>query len=429
MRTYKEALDWIHSRLQFGIKPGLERMEWMLNELGNPHKKIACVHIAGTNGKGSTVTYMRTILQEAGYTIGTFTSPYIETFNERISVNGTPISDEDITYLVQMVKPAVDKLEQTNLGAATEFEIITVMAFYYFGFVQACDVVLLETGLGGRYDSTNVVHPLLSVITTIGHDHMHILGETLAAIAGEKAGIIKHSVPVITGVSQPEAVEVILAEASSQKAPVYQLHTDFTSRYIASSEEGEVFSFTSEKDSWERLIISMKGEHQVHNASLALRGVLYLRDHHRFNITNQHIEKGLRQAFWLGRFEIVASKPDVILDGAHNPEGVNGLVKTLETHYGDRRITVLFTALGDKQVEGMIAALEGIANQMIFTTFDFPRAASPELLAVYSKQPIIYHNWKEAIEEAYGRLTQEDVFVITGSLYFIAEVRKYWRSR
>ncbi len=191
VHTYEEAIGWIHSRLKFGIKPGLERMRWMLGELDNPERHIKCIHLAGTNGKGSTLTYMRYMLEAETYKVGTFTSPYIETFNERISVNGKPISDQEITDLVNIVKPVVEKLDETEFGEATEFEIITVMAMYYFGKVNICDLVLFETGLGGRFDSTNVVYPVLTIITNIGHDHMHILGNTLAEIAYEKSGNYK----------------------------------------------------------------------------------------------------------------------------------------------------------------------------------------------------------------------------------------------
>ncbi|PIE95278.1 bifunctional folylpolyglutamate synthase/dihydrofolate synthase [Bacillus fungorum] len=431
IHTYEEAIGWIHSRLKFGIKPGLERMRWMLEELGNPERHIKCVHLAGTNGKGSTLTYMRYMLENVKYKVGTFTSPYIETFNERISVNGTPIADEEITALVKMVKPVVEKLDETDLGEATEFEIITVIAIYYFGKVNFCDVVLFETGLGGRFDSTNVIHPVLTIITNIGHDHMHILGNTLGEIAYEKAGIIKSGVPVITGVQDEEALQVIQKVAKENRANLYEMGNHFTALHKQSSEDGEQFDFTCPFASFEDVRISMKGAHQVGNAALALMAVMYVKTYLSFLIEEEEIRTGLQEAYWVGRFEKLQSNPDIIIDGAHNPEGIESLVKTVESHYKDKNVIVLFTALGDKRLHNMVGQLETIADEIIFTTFAFDRAISAEKLASYAKKDskLIFGNWKEAIDTKVEMIGENDVFIITGSLYFISEVRKYIREK
>lgn len=427
MHTYEEAINWIHSRLKFGIKPGLERMKWMLDELGNPEQNMKCVHLAGTNGKGSTLTYMRSVLQTANYKVGTFTSPYIETFNERISVNGKSIADEEITMLVNVVKPVVEKLDETDLGAATEFEIITVMAFYYFGTINNCDIVLLETGLGGRFDSTNVISPIVTIITNIGHDHMHILGNTLAEIAYEKAGIIKDNIPVITGAHQQETIEVIRNVAKEKGASVYEFGKEFTVIPHKSDETGEAFIFSSDVHSYDDVHISMKGNHQVRNAGVALMALLYLQKAHAFRIEDEHIKAGLRDAYWIGRFEQLQKEPAIIIDGAHNPEGVASLVETVQAHYKQNKVTVLFTALGDKQLDEMVGQLETIADEMIFTTFTFERAIRAEDLAAYSQMESkqVFEDWQEAIHSTVERLQKDDVFIITGSLYFISEVRKY----
>ncbi|MED0937578.1 bifunctional tetrahydrofolate synthase/dihydrofolate synthase [Bacillus mobilis] len=431
IHTYEEAIGWIHSRLKFGIKPGLERMRWMLEELGNPERHIKCVHLAGTNGKGSTLTYMRYMLEDAKYKVGTFTSPYIETFNERISVNGTPIADEEITELVKMVKPVVEKLDETDLGEATEFEIITVMAICYFGKVNFCDVVLFETGLGGRFDSTNVIHPVLTIITNIGHDHMHILGNTLGEIAYEKAGIIKSGVPVITGVQDEEALQVIQKIAKENHANLYEMGNHFTALHKQSSEDGERFDFTCPFATFEDVRISMKGSHQVGNAALALMAVMYVKTYLSFLIEEEEIRTGLQEAYWIGRFEKLQSNPDIIIDGAHNPEGIESLVKTVESHYKDKNVIVLFTALGDKQLHNMVGQLETIADEIIFTTFAFDRAISADTLASYAKKEskLVFENWKEAIDTKVEMIGENDVFIITGSLYFISEVRKYIREK
>ncbi|MED0947788.1 bifunctional tetrahydrofolate synthase/dihydrofolate synthase [Bacillus mobilis] len=431
IHTYEEAVGWIHSRLKFGIKPGLERMRWMLEELGNPERHIKCVHLAGTNGKGSTLTYMRYILEDAKYKVGTFTSPYIETFNERISVNGTPIANEEITELVKMVKPVVEKLDETDLGEATEFEIITVMAICYFGKVNFCDVVLFETGLGGRFDSTNVIHPVLTIITNIGHDHMHILGNTLGEIAYEKAGIIKSGVPVITGVQDEEALQVIQKVAKENHANLYEMGNHFTALHKQSSKDGEQFDFTCPFATFADVRISMKGSHQVGNAALALMAVMYVKTYLSFLIEEEEIRTGLQEAYWIGRFEKLQSNPDIIIDGAHNPEGIESLVKTVESHYKDKNVIVLFTALGDKQLHNMVGQLETIADEIIFTTFAFDRAISADTLASYAKKEskLVFENWKEAIDTKVEMIGENDVFIITGSLYFISEVRKYIREK
>lgn len=226
-QSYTKALEWVHGTLRMGIKPGLMRMEWMLARLGNPEKRNKWVHIAGTNGKGSTLTFLRNILEQSGYKVGTFTSPYIEAFNERISVNGVPIKDEEIIVLCDRIKPLADELALTEMGHPSEFEIITVMMFLYFAEYDSIDIGLVEVGLGGRLDSTNVITPLVSVITTIGMDHMEFLGNSIQSIAMEKAGIFKKHVPIVSGVIQPEIRVLYEGKANEFESDIYQLDTHF----------------------------------------------------------------------------------------------------------------------------------------------------------------------------------------------------------
>ena len=242
MNTYSESISWIHSQLKHGINLGLARMEWLLEKMGNPEKELKAIHVAGTNGKGSTVTFLRSILNEAGYEVGTFTSPYIETFNERISINGNPIADNDLIELVRVVKPLAEELEKGELGPPTEFEIITAMAMYYFANIRTVDFTILEVGLGGRFDSTNTIQPLMTIITNIGMDHIHILGDTIGKIAYEKAGIIKRKVPLFTGAKQDEALSVILEEAEKKQAETFQLGMDFSVENYKSAPGGEMFT-------------------------------------------------------------------------------------------------------------------------------------------------------------------------------------------
>ncbi|RFB17697.1 bifunctional folylpolyglutamate synthase/dihydrofolate synthase [Bacillus sp. HNG] len=429
IQTYDEALCWIHGRLRLGMKPGLSRMEWMMERLGHPQKKIKAIHVAGTNGKGSTVSYIRNMLQEAGYKIGTFTSPYIETFNERISVNGQPISDDEIVSLLQVIKPLADELEETELGGPTEFEVITAMAFYYFGEASDIDFVIMEVGLGGRLDSTNVIHPLISIITSIGFDHMNILGDTIEEIAGEKAGIIKRNVPVITAVEQPEAIEVISMKAKEKNSPFYQLGHDF---FILGhqSNDGESFTVKTQNKTFHNLQITMKGAHQVRNASLAVLAVQILQDCGAVQIEESQLAAGLEKTKWIGRFEEISKNPLVILDGAHNPEGVNSLVDTIESHLKGKDIHIIFSALSDKKLDTMIRQLEKIAKSLTFTSFDYPRAATTgELYENSSAGESIntVDNWQEAVEAGVERVSSVEnaALIITGSLYFISEVRGF----
>ncbi|WP_243291159.1 folylpolyglutamate synthase/dihydrofolate synthase family protein [Bacillus sp. FJAT-47783] len=420
--SYEEARDWLHSRLTFGVKPGLDRMRLMMEKLGHPERNVRYVHVAGTNGKGSTIAFLKEILNEAGYEIGTFTSPYIETFNERISMNGKPITDEEFLKLANKIKPVVEEVEETNLGAPTEFEVITAMAFFYFGRMNMPDLVLLETGLGGTYDSTNIISPLVSIITSIGHDHMGILGASLREIAKQKAGIIKNGVPVITAVKQPEALQVIECVANQKKAKHYLIGREFQIQIEPN------FSIKTPFNDYENVTVSMKGSHQRSNASLAVMAANFLQVYYSFIISDEHIQNGLEKTFWKGRFEEVCHTPRIIIDGAHNVEGVKALKETVLSHFENKKITVLFSALKDKEVSDMMVILSSFANEIVLTSFSFPRAKRAKELydELDVKQKRFVENWREALEDITDAMTDEDVLIITGSLYFISDVRKYF---
>ncbi|HHY72826.1 MAG TPA: bifunctional folylpolyglutamate synthase/dihydrofolate synthase [Bacillus bacterium] len=429
MKTeFNEALHWLNNRLTFGIKPGLERMRFMLEQLGNPERRLKTVHVAGTNGKGSTVSFMRHILQEAGYVVGTFTSPYIESFNERISVNGEPISDEDFVEIVKKIKPIVEKCEASDYGAPTEFEVLTIIALVYFANYAYPDITLMETGLGGRLDSTNVIYPLVSVITNIGQDHMNILGHTIAEIAKEKAGIIKSGVPVVTAVEDEEALKVISETAKAKNAKQYRLGGEFKIEEATLSNGRETFTFKSFFNKLENLEISMKGAHQIKNAATALMTIDYLRQYYSFVIDEEQIRNGLRKTTWNGRFEKISDEPLIFIDGAHNPEGIDSLCDTINRYYLDKKVHIIFSALKDKLLNEMIGKLDNIADKLIFTQFEFPRCAEARELFELSTSTNkhIEADWKKAIEDERREIgTKEDgVLIITGSLYFISEVRR-----
>lgn len=417
--TYEEALQWIHGQSTFGMKPGLKRMEWMMDYLGNPHQKIKTIHVGGTNGKGSTVTYLRSMLVENGYTVGTFTSPYIEIFNERISLNGKPISNEEMLRLANAIYPAVQAISQTELDQPTEFEIITAMCFYYFGELHPVDFVIMEVGLGGRLDSTNIITPLASIITNIGLDHVNILGSTYKEIAYEKAGIIKENSPLFTCAKQKEVLAVFEEKCKEQNSSFYTLGKDF---YIQSAAND--FEVITPFGTLKNIKLSMVGEHQKENASLAISTLLYLKESNIITISEEKLLSGLKKAFWPGRFEKIHNEPVVILDGAHNLEGVEALVQTVKKEYKEQSISIYFTALKDKDCAQMIQALDEIATKITFVSFDFYRASNEADLAVLSNHPN-----KHTTTNAYENIVQEinepmhDVILITGSLYFISEIR------
>ncbi len=425
--TYEDAVTWIHSRLRLGIKPGLKRMEWMMEKLNHPEKRIKSVHIGGTNGKGSTVTYLRSILEEAGYSVGTFTSPYFEQFNERISINGSPIKDEEIIALANDIYPLSVELEKSELGGPTEFEIITAMAMQYFGYRQPVDIALFEVGLGGRYDSTNIIYPILSIITNIGLDHTAILGDTYEKIAFEKAGIIKSGTAIVSAVKQKEAIEVIRNRANELKAPFYLLDSKFSLENYSSTAAGEIFTEKTPFSELPNLEISMAGKHQIENASLAVMGAEILKRYFSILIENEHIYAGLKKAYWPGRFEILSLEPVVLIDGAHNEEGVAALVSELEKRYDDKKINLVFAALADKKLDKMIMNLDRMANEITFVDFDYPRAAKAEDLFQLSRNENRHYgiNWQRTIQEKLSDLKQNEILVITGSLYFLSMIKPF----
>ncbi|TDK61558.1 bifunctional folylpolyglutamate synthase/dihydrofolate synthase [Bacillus salipaludis] len=432
--TYQEALDWIHARLRLGIKPGLKRMEWMMERLGHPENKIKAIHIGGTNGKGSTVTFLRSMLQEQGYKVGTFTSPYIEQFNERISINGIPIDDDELLQLANIIRPLADQLEETELGGPTEFEVITAMSFYYFAEINPVDIAIYEVGLGGRFDSTNVILPIASIITNIGLDHTSILGDTYEEIAFEKAGIIKNQTPIFTAVKHPGALNVIEEQTKQKDAPIYRLGEEFTISGHRSVSKGEIFSMKNALHSLEEIEISMIGKHQTENAALAITSAQYLNQKGLISITELSIREGLKKAYWPGRFEILSEKPLVIIDGAHNDEGIATLVNELTNRYSDRNIHIVFAALKDKKFDKMIEQLDQVADKISFVSFDYPRAATAQDLyeKSNSQNKEIVENWQEYLNEAIQAMPFDGLLLVTGSLYFISEAKillcKYFKN-
>ncbi|MRG88215.1 bifunctional folylpolyglutamate synthase/dihydrofolate synthase [Salinibacillus xinjiangensis] len=425
---YREAVQWIHSRETFGIKPGLKRMEWLMEKLNHPQKKIKAIHIAGTNGKGSTLSFLRHIMQSHGYSVGTFTSPYIVKFNERISVDGQPIPDDEMTSFVEKIKPLCLELEKTELGPPTEFEVITAIAFDYFS-QQDLDYVLFETGLGGRLDSTNVVQPILTIITNVGLDHTAILGNTYEQIAYEKAGIMKEQIPLVTAVTEQQSLHLIKRKASELSVPLDHFSSDFRAKQLGVHDGLETFSFFSKLGDYSELAIQMRGFHQVVNASTALQAFLRLSKMVNLQVDTTKVKEGLFGTTWPGRFETVHHHPLVIIDGAHNKEGIETLIQTVERFYPEKRKHLLFSAMKDKALSDMINLFNQAFTTVTFTTFEFERAAKAENLFELSDHPNkhLKSNWEASIKELIQSIDpMNEVIIISGSLYFISVIRQYF---
>jgi len=426
--TYEEAMEWIHTRKGMGPKPGIVRMKWLMEKLDHPERKFRSIHIAGTNGKGSNVAYLRSLFMAAGYTVGTFTSPHIVSFNERIGVNGANIPDEDVLEQANILHALYEEINLTDMGPLTEFEVVTAMMFSYFGS-HPCDVVLLEVGLGGLYDSTNVAEPDLSLITTIGKDHSNILGNTIAKIAYQKAGIIKKGTPVVIGRLPEEALSVMRDTAEKKAAPLYAFGPDFS---IANWHEGsdyhEVFDFSSPLGSFENLEIALMGGHQVDNAATALQTYLLFCKKYALSYSETTIKTGLLGTAWPVRMEIVSQQPFVMLDGAHNIPAMEVLTEAIKKKFSDKDITILLAALADKDLEEMGQLIKSIPDSKLYvTSFDFPRAASVKELCerMDVSEASAYEDWRLAIDDLKAKQSEEGMLLITGSLYFLSEVRHY----
>lgn len=419
--TYEEALDYIHGSHKLGWKLGLHNITKLLDLMDNPHKKLKCVHVAGTNGKGSTVAFISNILIEAGYKVGIYTSPYLERFTERIKVNHSEIGKEELARLTSFVKQKVDAMLQMGENHPTEFEIITAIAFQYY-CEQKCDVVVLEVGLGGRFDATNVINDsLVSVITTINFDHMQWLGNTLPGIAFEKAGIIKQNGDVVI-FPQPDDVMKVFRQVCDERGA--RLHVvDFAGiRLLKFDIDGQVFDFNELKG----LEISLLGKHQLKNAATAVQACQILCQK-GFNITVDSIRQGLKKARWPGRMEVLRKNPVILIDGAHNAEGAKALRNALTEYFPNKRIIFIMGVVKDKDYKSMIEEILPIADSFITVTPNSERALSANELAImlrnYCKNVLISDTIEDAVKASLDMSRSEDVICAFGSLFYIGAVR------
>ncbi|MCT1184594.1 bifunctional folylpolyglutamate synthase/dihydrofolate synthase [Lactococcus lactis] len=424
--SIEEALEWIHSRLKFNIRPGLSRVSALLELLGHPEESLSMIHVAGTNGKGSTVAFTRSIFMQAGLKVASFTSPFITTFGERMSINALPIADDKLIYYVEMIQPLVAELDKdAELTGITEFEIITAMAFKYFADEQV-DLAVIEVGLGGLLDSTNVIKPVVSGITTIGLDHIDILGSTIEEIAAQKAGIIKPGIPVVVGNIELKALRVIWEVARKNTARVYQFPYD----YRTEVEEHEHFNFFSGQEAILDIEKSLVGLHQIENAGMAIELSLVYASKVGIELTEDVIRSGIREAFWPARMEKLGEKPLILLDGAHNVHGMNRLLENLSSEFPDKKITIIFSAITTKDISQMIKMLQTVKNShLILTTFDYQKALNLGDFQRLEEEGVeLAPSWELALVRAQKNLAEDDLLLVTGSLYFSSQVREFLKK-
>ncbi|MBA1334438.1 MAG: FolC bifunctional protein [Firmicutes bacterium] len=418
--NFSEAMDYIHGTYKFGSRLGLETMNRLLELMDQPQNRYKCIHVAGTNGKGSTSAFIASILGEAGFKTGLYTSPYLERFTERIRVDGAEISHGDLASITDYVKRRIDIMIDEGFPHPTEFELVTAIGFEYFNRMKA-DYAVVEVGLGGRLDATNTISPQLSVITSIGMDHMEILGDSLASISKEKAGIIKKGIPVVVHPQDAEALQVIKETCERLDAPLIDTSLAEIANH-RSGIKGQHFDLRWDGKLYKDIFIGMLGPHQVMNAVSAVAAAV------RLGIDENAIRKGMEAARWPGRFEILRRKPFVIIDGAHNLQGAKVLMESLEQLFPGKRMTLVFGILRDKDVERISEMLASKASRVLTTLPVNPRSMAPEelekIVRKYNQNVESTRSIGEAVTKSLEEAGEDDVIVFSGSLYMIGEVRK-----
>ena len=411
---------------------GLERMVELLALRGNPHLKLKVIHIGGTNGKGSTIAFLKNMLEKLGLRVGVFSSPYLIHYTDQISINGESISEARLEALMADYQFLLEGEAAANLQGTTEFEIITAIAYDYFAAEQV-DVAIMEVGMGGLLDSTNVCQPILTGITTIGLDHVALLGDTLEAIAEQKAGIIKQGVPLVTGCISLEALAVIDHIAAGKDAPRLAYGADYQVRHQESVVTGEVFDYTSSLRQG-HFQTGLLGLHQIENAGMAIALLdTFCQEDGRELVSNDLLAQTLEETSWPGRLEVVSRDPLMILDGAHNPHAIKALVATLQERFADYHKEILFTCIKTKALEDMLDLLGAMPDtELTLTHFDDSRATDESVLKEAAKsRNLSYQGWQEFLEQKLTDKKEEKktVRIVTGSLYFLSQVRAYLMER
>ena len=411
---------------------GLERMVELLALRGNPHLKLKVIHIGGTNGKGSTIAFLKNMLEKLGLRVGVFSSPYLIHYTDQISINGESIPEARLEALMADYQSLIEGEAIANLQGTTEFEIITAIAYDYFASEQV-DVAIMEVGMGGLLDSTNICQPILTGITTIGLDHVALLGDSLEAIAEQKAGIIKQGISLVTGRIAPEALAVIDSIAEAKNAPRIRYKRDYQVSHQESVVMGEIFDYTSSVRQG-RFQTGLLGLHQIENAGMSIALLdTFCQEDGRELPANTLIAQALEETRWPGRLEIVSRDPLMILDGAHNPQAIKALLATLQERFADYHKEILFTCIKTKALEDMLDLLEEISDtELTLTHFDDSRATDESVLKEAAKsRNLSYQGWQDFLEQKFTDKKEEKqtVRIVTGSLYFLSQVRAYLMER
>ena len=416
--NYSQSIAYLYGLQKFGIKLGLHTIRKLLRSIDDPHKKFPAVHIAGTNGKGSTAAFLASVLTASGYKTGLYTSPHLSSFTERIKVNNRSISQQDVVRLTDVLKH-----KSSTFSSITYFEVVTAMAFLYFA-ERKVDIAVIEVGMGGRLDATNVITPLSSIITTISKEHEFYLGSTLQQIAQEKAGIIKRNCPVITGVTQPSLIRFLQNKCKHAHCTLYRLGRDFN----LTSTSFNTFTYCGISLDVEGIRLGLPGDFQVSNAALALAAVEILRPQ-SFKIGIKHIVRGLKRVDWPARLEIVKRGPLVILDGAHNPDAMKNLTRSIITDFNFKRLILVLGIMEDKNIKKMLQEIVQTAFLVVLCRPRIDRAASTASLASILNDLNVSNvkavdDVRIATRLALSYAHKNDLICITGSLFTVGEARR-----
>ncbi len=428
---YEDAMKYITEIGNFGSSYGLERTYRLLELLGNPQKSLKLIHVAGTNGKGSTTSMITKILCEAGFKVGMYTSPFIEEFEERIQINGLNIPKEKLAELVEELKVVVDKVIEEGYDHPTEFEIITVLMLLYFK-KEDVDFAVVEVGLGGRLDSTNVINPLVSVITSISFDHTNLLGNTLTQIAGEKAGIIKKDTPTVIFPQVKEVYDVILEKCKKENSKLYVVDkNDLALKSINKSKTPYQTVEIIKDDSYE-INLPLLGEHQILNLGVALKVIEVLNDNNIVSINKEIIKSAICNVKWMGRLEVLNNNPTVVIDGAHNIQGIKVLTENIQKYFEYKDLYLILGILADKDVKEMVSTIAPIAKKIYAVTPHSDRAELAkdlkEEVVKVNKNCEYYNEYNEALNAVMKEAKEEDLILASGSLYMIGDMRKLIRK-
>jgi dihydrofolate synthase/folylpolyglutamate synthase len=418
--TYVDTIEYLYSLQNFGIKLGLKNIKALLERLSSPHESYKTVHIAGTNGKGSTAAAIESVLIEGGYNVGLYTSPHLIDFKERIRVNKEQIDEESVVRITRLVR---EKKEELKIDCEiTFFEYVTAIAFYYF-MQKNVDIAIIEVGMGGRLDATNVITPMVSIVTSISKEHQIYLGETIKEIAGEKAGIIKEGIPVISGVRDKQARGVIKETAKAKNAKLYELQKDFNFTDLGA----QTFDYKGIDKTYKGVKKSLLGAHQFDNFSVAL-AALEVIEKSGFTVDEKNLRKGLSNVKWDGRFEVFSSKPLLILDGAHNDESMESAVNTLRKNFPGKKVILVIGIMKDKDISDIIKHISDISHTVIITKPEINRAAKTRELAEFfdeKKEVVQIPSVKDAIDHAKKLYDDGSLIFVTGSLFTVGDARKY----